>query len=84
MIRTGKTEHFDHDVIQIDLADSRHRNRVLNFIEWESVTGDFEYRINAQWTNAQYHPTMHMSEDDLIALANELNKWVAKIQSRRG
>lgn len=47
------------------------------------LTGDYEYKIKAQWTNEQYHPTMTMNEDELIKLAAALNDWVQKIHSRR-
>lgn len=84
MIKTGKTSDFDAEYISIDLASSKHKNRVLDlFASVDALGQNWEYEIRAQWTSSKFHPTMVMTENDLIQLATALNKWVGDIQARR-
>ncbi len=86
MIVAGIYDNFEkkNEYISIDLSDKKHKNRNVDFLETRNMfTGDYEYKIKAQWTNDQYHPTMTMSEDDIIQFVEHLNKWVEKIYLRR-
>ena len=86
MIDRGVYDNFDkeNEYITIDLSDRHHKNRVVDLLESVNIlSGEYEYKIKAQWTNDQYHPTMTMSEDDVIKFHNELGKWIDKIHERR-
>ena len=86
MIETGKYDNFgkENDYISIDLADKKHKNRVLDILEGNNIiTDEYEYTIKAQWTSEQYHPWMTMNENDLINLSKALGKFVEKIEERK-
>ena len=75
----GKT----HKYVSIDLSTTKHKNRVLDVLQSTCMfTGDFEYHIKAQWTSAQYHPKMCMSESELIEFSEKLNLLVDQIKSK--
>jgi hypothetical protein len=86
MIIIDTYDDFDQerDYISIDLHTTRHKNRVIDFLEkTHPLSGEYEYEIRAQWTDSKFHPMMTMDEEDLIKFAEGLNLWVDKIMKRR-
>lgn len=70
--------------ISIDLHTTKHKNRVINFLEKiHPLTSEYEYEIKAQWSESPFHPMMTMKEEDLLEFAEGLNLWVEKIKNRR-
>lgn len=73
-IEFGETHKF----LSIDLSTKKYKNRVLDIIQFTNpLTEKFEYKIRAKWTAGQYHPTMHLSGNELEELADKLNQMVA-------
>ncbi|QXW46888.1 hypothetical protein [Pseudomonas amygdali] len=70
--------------MEIDLRTTKHKNRMIEFIEKQNqLTSELEYDIRAEWTAQKYHPNMSMSEDELLEFADVINGWVTKIKKER-
>lgn len=84
MIHTGKTSDTNDEYISIDLATTKHKNRVLDIFAAIDMLGEsWKYEIRAKWTDSKFHPTMSMTEDDVLELSDALNKWATDIRVRR-
>ncbi|MCL6305592.1 hypothetical protein QQL38_14290 [Pseudomonas syringae] len=86
MIKKGKHEHWNEELefVEIDLRTTKHKNRMIEFIEKRNqLTNELEYDIRAEWTAQKYHPNMSMSEDELLEFAEVINGWVTKIKKER-
>ena len=85
MIQKGKYDYLgkEYSYVSIDLADKKHKNRVLDIFEQKNTDGLYNYVIKAQWTEPRFHPYMSMEEDDVIELSNALNELVTEILDRR-
>ena len=85
MIEFGEYEEFEkvYKFVSIDLTTSKHKNRVLDFIEHQSPMGNYQYAIKAKWTAEKYHPTMILSEDELIKFSDAILRLVEEINLRR-
>ena len=85
MIQKGKYDYLgkEYSYVSIDLADKKHKNRVLDIFEQKNADGLYNYEIKAQWTDSKFHPYMSMKEDDVIELSNALNELVTEILDRR-
>ncbi|EOX3957975.1 hypothetical protein [Vibrio alginolyticus] len=85
MIKSGIYDDFGkkHKYVSIDLSSKKYKNRVLNILQTSNPSIDgFEYEIQAKWTPSQYHPTMSLSEKDLIELSEKLNMLVDEIKAK--
>lgn len=79
-IRTGKHEDLGalRGYVQVDLSDSKHKNRVMTFLKRKHpLTGRMYYEINAQWTK-RLHPTLHLTKGELRELASALMTLAGK------
>lgn len=85
MIRKGKYDYYGKECsyITIDLADTKHKNRILEISEEKNVDNSYHYDIHAEWSKGKYHATMKMSEDDLLDLTEALNELAQEIRERR-
>ncbi|EKA7375374.1 hypothetical protein OL330_004682 [Vibrio parahaemolyticus] len=73
-----------HKYLSIDLSTTKHKNRVIDILQFTNpLTQEFEYKIRAQWTADQYHPTMHLSGSELEELADKLNQMVADAKAKK-
>lgn len=78
------TDDESLECIAIDLRTTKHKNRLLEFLEYRSPTsGDVKYKIQAGWTDAMFHPTMHLEDSDILMLSKLFNEWADKIKKRR-
>ena len=86
MIEFGEYEEFDkvYNYVSIDLTTTKHKNRMLDFLENQNPLGEYQYMIKAKWTADKFHPTMTLSEDELIEFSNAISKLVEEIELRRG
>ncbi|MDD1016860.1 hypothetical protein [Pseudomonas rubra] len=86
MINTEMHDHFGEELefVEIDLRTSKHKNRLVEILEKRNqLTGEFEYDIQAKWTQPKFHPNMTMTEDELLELSAVINGWVEKIKTAR-
>lgn len=84
MIHTGRTDDTNDEYISIDLATSKYKNRVLDIFAKQEMLGEnWRYEIRAKWTDSKFHPTMWMTENDLLMLSDALNDWANAIRVRR-
>ncbi|MCR9698557.1 hypothetical protein NB555_05260, partial [Vibrio cholerae] len=73
-----------HKYLSINLSTKKHRNRVIDILQFTNpVTQEFEYKIRAQWTADQFHPTMHLSGAELEDLADKLNQMVTDAKAKK-
>lgn len=70
--------------VAIDLADTKHKNRVLTFFRRKHpVTGKTYYDVRAQWTADKFHPFMMLSKKDLLELSVALEEMaLSKCKSK--
>ncbi|GGF64990.1 hypothetical protein [Alteromonas lipolytica] len=69
--------------IRIDLSSSKHKNRVVDICQiYNPETNEFQYDLTAKWTDQKYHPTMFLSESDLMELSKEINLLVDEIEAK--
>ena len=85
MIEFGEYEEFGkvNKYVSIDLTTTKHKNRVLDFLEYQNPLEEYQYAIKAKWTAEKYHPTMILSEDELIEFSDAISKLAKEIKLRR-
>lgn len=75
----GKTCNF----ISIDMASAKHKTRVIDILEFvHPISGDYLYSLKAKWTQDKFHPSMNLSEKDIVSLAKAFGKLARKIEKR--
>jgi hypothetical protein len=85
MIKFDQYDKFGttYNYVTIDLSTTKHRSRVLDFLEDQNpATGEHQYIIKAQWTPEKYHPTMILSKDELIQFSIAIEKMVNVIHKK--
>ncbi|QBX41399.1 hypothetical protein E4T63_12700 [Pseudomonas fluorescens] len=83
MIENGKHDHFGEtlEYISIDLSDKKHKNRVIDFFETrDPLSQEFTCDIQAKWSTGKFHPTLTMSKQDVLGLADLFGEWAARIR----
>ncbi|WP_236486386.1 hypothetical protein, partial [Pseudomonas syringae] len=86
MIKKDTHERYGEELefISIDLSDKKHPNRVIDFLEIrDPVSKEFTCDIHAKWSEGKYHPTLKMSEEDFLDLADLFGAWAERIRKAK-
>ena len=83
MIEKGTHDHYGEklEYISIDLSDKKHKNRVIDFFETRNpLSREFTCDIQAKWSTGRSHPTLTMSKEDILGLAEVFGEWADRIR----
>jgi hypothetical protein len=86
MIEKGTHIRYGNELeyISIDLSDKKHPNRVIDFLETrDPLSQEFTCDIHAKWSEGKYHPTLTMSQKDILELADLFGAWAERIRKAK-
>lgn len=63
-----------NQAVVIDKSDKKHPNRILRIFRMQDPLDRIRYSIKADWTQAEYHPTMFLEKEDIEDLIHKLQE----------